>query len=287
MSIIYKSLKQVQNKKLERRCRARPASPQAIAPSYQRVLKRFAGQIVLVVVFIGVTIFWLQAEVQRITALTAKQVETSAEALGPEILGPEIRWAVQAQPRPEGLGSEASEQQQAQHQTVVVSAVRPMEQMTPSVELGPAPGLPLLLAADPAKTLAPPPKELASPKLELERHFSAQALRNHELLTLQRAAQFQGQPELVAQEIKQRLGPQSMFTLRLSGYEALKEGDFARAEDFLRQALARNPRDKTTRMNLVLALLGQDKYLEAKQVYERLVQEYPMDEQVARLGQGF
>jgi hypothetical protein len=205
MSMIYKSLKQVRKEELERKRRPRPISPEAVAPGYQQVLKRFAGYIILVAVFIWVTMFWLQAEVRRIVALTAAQVEEAAV---------EVRRAAQEQPAPEAMVPE---------QTVVVSEVRPLERMTPSVERRPAPPLPVAVPARIPAPISQEPVELASPNLELERHFSAQALRNNELLTIERqAAQFQGQPELAAQEIKQRLGPQSMYALRLSAYRALK-----------------------------------------------------------------
>ncbi len=269
MSMIYKSLKQVRKEERERKRRPRPVSPEAVAPSYRRVLKRFAGYIILVVVFLWVTMFWLQSEVRRIVAVTAEQVEATTV----------VRRAAQEQPAQEAIVEQA----------VVVSEVRPIERMTPIVERRPAPPPPPVVQG-PARTPAPAPREtaeLASPNLELERHFSAQALRNNELLTLQRQASLeQKAPMEAAREVEQRLGPQSMYGLRLSGYEALKEGDFALAEDSFREALSRNPRDKSTRMNLVLALIGQDKLQEARQVYDRLAGEYPLDEQVAALGKG-
>jgi Flp pilus assembly protein TadD len=104
---------------------------------------------------------------------------------------------------------------------------------------------------------------------------------------LERSVEQQQIPTAVAAlELEQRLGPQSMYTLRRGGYEALTEGNFALAEDFFRQALARNPRDKDTRMNLVLTLIAQDKRQEARQMFDRLAGDYPMDEQVVALGRG-
>lgn len=269
MSMIYKSLKQVRKEERERKRRPRPVSPEAVAPSYQRVLKRFAGYIVLVAVFLWVTMFWLQAEVRRIVAVTAEQVEATTV----------VRRAAQEQPVQEAVVEQA----------VVVSEVRPIERMTPIVERRPAPPPPPPVQG-PARVSAPAPREpveLVTPTMELERHFSAQALRNNELLTLQRQAALEQQaPIESARAVEQRLGPQSMYGLRLGGYEALKDGDFARAEEYFRQALARNPRDKSTRMNLVLALIGQDKRQEARQMYDRLAGDYPLDEQVAALGRG-
>ncbi len=295
MSVIYKSLKQVRKEDRERKKRPRPVSPEAVAPSYQRILKRFAGYVVLIGIFLWVTMFWLQAEVRRIVAVTAEQVEATTT----------IRRA-----------QDDPVQQAVAEQAVVVSEVRPIERMAPVAERRPAPlpqtrtvvsspgtapgtvsgsaGQAVRTAPSPARTPAripaPLPRqtvELDGPSQELERYFSAQALRNNEILTLERSIVQQHLPTaVVAQEMEQRLGPQSMYSLRRGGYEALTEGNYPLAEDFYRQALSRNPRDKDTRMNLVLALIGQDKRQEARQVYDRLVGEYPMDEQVTALGRG-
>jgi tetratricopeptide (TPR) repeat protein len=289
MSVIYKSLKQVRKEERERKKRPRPVSPEAVAPSYQRILKRFAGYVVLIGIFLWVTMFWLQAEVRRIVAVTAEQVEATAT----------IRRA-----------QEDPVQQAVAEQAVVVSDVRPIERMAPVAERRPAPlpqtrtvvsspgGAPTgsapapgqIAQPAPARTPAPLPRqtvELDGPSQELERYFSAQALRNNELLTLERSVEQQQIPTAVAAlELEQRLGPQSMYTLRRGGYEALTEGNFALAEDFFRQALARNPRDKDTRMNLVLTLIAQDKRQEARQMFDRLAGDYPMDEQVVALGRG-
>lgn len=273
MSVIYKSLKQVRKEEQERKRRPRPISPEAVAPSYQRVLKRFAGYIILAVVFLWVTMFWLQSEVRRIVAVTAEQVEATTV----------VRRAAQEQPAQEAQGAIVE-------QAVVVSEVRPIQRMTPIVERRPAPPPPPAPATGPARIPAPAPREpveLVSPNLELERHFSAQALRNNELLSLEQSAALRNQPPAeLAMEMQHRLGAQSMYGLRLGGYEALKAGEFALAEDYFRQSLERNPRDKATRMNLVLALLGQEKRQEARHIHDRLAGDFPMDEQVAKLGQG-
>lgn len=133
------------------------------------------------------------------------------------------------------------------------------------------------------------PKEFKKPTLALEKHFSAQAKRNKRVLSLNvrlASALNKGDEEefnrLLAQ-VNQLLGPDNFLTLKWQGVLALKKKKFQEAEQFFRQALIRNRGDIVCRVNLIYSLLGQRKFMLAKQEYTKLIQNYPTDRRVLRL----
>jgi len=84
----------------------------------------------------------------------------------------------------------------------------------------------------------------------------------------------------------QELGnPESTTKYKWEGYLALREKRYVDAENFYRRALGIKPTDFVSSLNLAYALMGQDKRAEAAGIYRRLVERFPMDEKVLRLGE--
>ncbi|PTN31933.1 hypothetical protein C6366_17285 [Desulfonatronum sp. SC1] len=295
--MIYKSLKQAGNQGQERKSKARFFNPAGADLNQRRVIKRFALYALIVVIFLWGAVYLLQTEMQRIAGMINERVVVDTVFHEDRYTDPyQQSWGETTYDDDEEHDSRHLDEDVRQQPEVVISEVRPVPRIIPMTgpRSGPprttsSPPLPEVRAAPTAPVSTPPvqePNSLGQATLdqELQSHFLAQTHRNNELLALERQTVHLEQSTLeLADAMEQRLGPQSMHALRLRGYDALKAGDFDRAETIFRESLARNPRDKTTRMNLVLALMGQDKQREARQIHDDLARAFPLDEDVTRL----
>lgn len=143
---------------------------------------------------------------------------------------------------------------------------------------------------------APPAGRLATvdlafaPSESLEAYFAAQAKRNQTLLDQERnvAKTFAAGDAAAAQKqlhgYLQRVGENSVAAARWKGYQALKEGRFADAENVYRTLLASRPDDSESAYNFLVALLKQNKKSDAATFHARYMREHSLDERVGGLG---
>lgn len=65
--------------------------------------------------------------------------------------------------------------------------------------------------------------------------------------------------------------------VRIKAMSLLDEGEYDRAEKGFRALLKVDPRDKSTRFGLATALVELERYPEAVQIFEQIIEEYPND----------
>ena len=137
-------------------------------------------------------------------------------------------------------------------------------------------GMPAVPPAD----LPRPPKDPDKAQAEF---FQAQARRNQRVLELERRLSVNWRWEDLSafrqdlNALRQILGPGSELAAKWEGIEALAEKNFGLAETLFSRNLAKNPTDVSGRMNLLMALIGQEKKPEARQEYARLERMAPLD----------
>lgn len=142
-----------------------------------------------------------------------------------------------------------------------------------------------------AEARKPLPKVLENPSEPLERHFSSRAKKNvavqkveSALTNAVMAGDMQSAKNSMA-ELEKSAGEKSLSYLKWQGFLALKEDRPDAAEELFRKALVVRPMDFESQYNLVIALMKQDKMVQAKNIFDRLHKQHPLDARVQHLKQ--
>ncbi len=260
MSVIYRSLQQLKEKEQERAATA--THPQAVAPRMGKLLGRFALYVIVVVLLVGSGVYFISQKVSEVDIPEAP-----------------------ANLKTTGAGA------QAQAVQVTEPAEEPVQpaQLAPQIITEPIVKQRLIRKID---ALPSGPKvDLTKPTRALEDHFAKQARKNETVINLERKlVQASKSGDLsesreILTSMTGKLGTQESATkYKWDGYLALKEKRYADAENFYRRSLSVKPGDFISQINLVYSLLGQQKNQEAILIYRRLIDRYPMDERVLKLG---
>lgn len=254
MSVIYKSLQQLQEKE---RVRTSVTTPQAVAPRMRQILVRGAVIIGIFLLLVGSGVYFIKTQVQTV----------GTPPLPDTVAGP-----AKAAPAPQPAPAVAEEAPREAPKLVT-----------------PEPLLTQRLHRDAPQRQEP--LDLRKPTKALETHFATQARKNEELLALEKKlVQTTNQGDItqsreILSTMTSQLGKQESATkFKWDGYLALKEKRYPDAENSYRRALALKPSDFTSNLNLLYALMGQGKTEEAVSIYRRLVDRYPMDQRVLAVG---
>jgi len=265
MSLIYRSLQQLKTAEAERGGPTR-TSPQAVAPRASKLLVR-AGVIVLAfVVIVGAGVYFVQQEVQQLPVPQAPDTAMSAGAAVPR-----VDQVAEGQAKPEAPASLET----AQPAQLVTVRETPIVRQKLFREVKPE-----------VRKI-----DLTKPTKALESHFAKKARKNENVLALERklvqaskTGDLTQSKELLDNMSVQIGKKESAAKFKWEGYLALKEKRYQDAENFFRRAVSIRPTDYVSNINLVYSLLGQGKRTEAVAIYRKLIDRYPMNERVQRLG---
>ncbi|WP_456324471.1 tetratricopeptide repeat protein [Desulfonauticus submarinus] len=130
-----------------------------------------------------------------------------------------------------------------------------------------------------------------SKKTSLKQHFLTQVKRNQELNMLNHSLivainknDFQSFNNTL-KHLSKIIGQDNFIITRWKGIAALKQHRFQKAENLFLQSLKQNNNDFTCRLNLIYALMGQNKIKAAQKEIENLLTLYPENEKVQKLAQ--
>lgn len=254
MSVIYKSLQQLQEKE---RVRTSVSTPQAVAPRMRQILVRGAVIIGIFVLLVGSGVYFIKSKIQTVEA-----------PLPPDTLARPAKVAPAPTPAPVAENEEPKE--------------------APKLVI-PEPLLTQRLHRETPQRQEP--LDLTKPTKALESHFATQARKNEQLLALEKKlVQTTNQGDInqsreILSTMATQMGKQESATkFKWDGYLALKEKRYPDAENYYRRALSLKPSDFTSNLNLVYSLIGQGKTEEAVVIYRKLVDRYPMNEKVLAVG---
>lgn len=266
MSLIYRSLQQLKKEEAERGGPTR-TTPQAVAPRTSKLLARAAVIVLAFVAIVGAGVYFVQQEVQEIPL---PQEPDTAMLAGSEGAAPKVDQVAESQ-EPEAAPA-PEEAQPAQLVTV---------RETPIVRQR------LFREVKPVERKI----DLSKPTKALETHFAKKARKNENVLALERKLVQASKTGNLAQskELLDSMSVQigkkeSASKFKWEGYLALKEKRYQDAENFFRRAVGIRPTDYVSNINLVYSLLGQGKRAEALSIYRKLIERYPMNERVQKLG---
>ena len=262
MSVIYRSLQQLKEKEQERAATA--THPQAVAPRMGKLLGRFALYVLAILVIVGSGVYFISQQVAEVDIPDAA-LNLKARGAGNAVVAVE-----EAEPKPEPVAPAQLAPQLITEPIVKQRLIRKVGGDD-----------------DAAKKL-----DLTKPTKALEDHFAKQARKNETVISLERKliqASKSGdltESREILTSMTSKLGTQDSATkYKWDGYLALKEKRFADAENFYRRALSVKPGDFTSQINLAYSLLGQSKTDESLSIYRQLVDRYPMNERVLKLGE--
>lgn len=266
MSLIYRSLQQLKKEEAERGGPTR-TTPQAVAPRASKLLVR-AGVIVLAfVVIVGAGVYFVQQEVQQLPLPQEPDTAMRAGAAAK----PRVDQVAEGQAEPEAKAAEES----AQPAQLVTVRETPIVRQKLFREVKPE-----------ARKI-----DLTKPTKALESHFAKKARKNENVLALERklvqaskTGDLTQSKELLDSMSVQIGKKESAAKFKWEGYLALKEKRYQDAENFFRRAVSIRPTDYVSNINLVYSLLGQGKRTEAVAIYRKLIERYPMNERVQKLG---
>ncbi|WP_461210027.1 tetratricopeptide repeat protein [Desulfocurvus sp. DL9XJH121] len=262
MSLIYRSLQQLKKEEAERGSRT---TPQAVAPRTSKLLVR-AGVIVLAfVVLVAAGVYFVQQEVQQIPL--PKVPDT--------VMGSRATPSKAVDQVAEGQAEAAAPAEEAQPAQLVTVREAPIVRQR------------LFREVQPQERKI----DLSKPTKALETHFASKARKNENVLALERklvqaskTGNLSQSKELLDSMSVQIGKKESAAKYKWEGYLALKEKRYQDAENFFRRAVGIRPTDYVSNINLVYALLGQGKRDEAVAIYRKLIDRYPMNERVQKLG---
>ena len=132
-------------------------------------------------------------------------------------------------------------------------------------------------------------EDLAKPTIELEQLFVQRAKRNQRIMELDhQLATAWAHDDLIRvgtllTELRRTAGAQSSLPRKWEGALALRHGNFAQAEAIFSRLIQERRGDIGARINLVQALLGQNKHTQARLEHDRLRAEFPNDAKVREL----
>jgi tetratricopeptide (TPR) repeat protein len=261
MSVIYRSLQQLKREEAERNSRQ---APQAVAPRMSKLFLRGLLFLLVFVVLAGSGLYFVQREVTQLAL-------------------------------PEDPVQSAAGERQAVVEKTVEEAATPAEekptevaQLAPAVTQAPIVQQRLYREPEPEK---PKAIDLSKPSRALEQHFAQRAKQNESVLALERTLVQAtrrgdgGQSREILDSMSREIGKQESATAyKWEGYLALREKRYAEAEGFFRRAVAIRASDYVSNINLVYALLGQGKRDEAVVIYRKLIDRYPTNDRVVKLG---
>lgn len=258
MSVIYRSLQQLKKDEAERGARQ---TPQAVAPRMSKLVLRGLLFLLIFVVLAGSGLYFVQHQVDEIR------------------LPEEPKRTASAQPAAKQIEEQKEEPEAGPAQTA---------QLAPPVDTTPI--VQQRLFREPNQAQAKP-IDLSKPSKALETHFAQRAKKNEKVLALERTLIQSsnrgdlGQSKEILDNMSRELGKKESATkYKWEGYLALKERRYADAENFFRRAVALRASDYVSNINLVYALLGQDKRDEALVIYRKLIARYPTNDRVIKLG---
>ncbi len=258
MSLIYRSLKEIRGAKA-------PPKPGGKAVVARRDVVRVALHTVIGVVVCAIVavLVWLALGTQVDDLAPPPQAARAVTPAAPSPAASASAPAPQAEAVP---SSPAAPPQPAQ----------PLPQAVEDLARAITAGMPAVPPAD----LPRPPKDPDKAQAEF---FQAQARRNQRVLELERRLSVNWRWEDLSafrqdlNALRQILGPGSELAAKWEGVEALAEKNFGLAETLFTRNQAKNPTDVSVRMNLLMALIGQGKGPEARQVFARLERMAPLD----------
>ena len=252
MSVIYKSLQQLQDKE---RVRTSATTPQAVAPRMRQILVRGGVIIGIFLLLVGSGVYFIKTQIQVISVPKPDTTVGAAKAPAPA-------------PAPAPVEEKPKEAPK-------LVAVEPL----------------LTQRLHKEEPVRQAPVDLTKPTKALEAHFSSQARKNEGLLSLEKKlVQTTEKGDLnqsreILSTMSNQLGKEESATkFKWDGYLALKEKRYADAENSYRRALALKPSDFTSNLNLIYALMGQGKTDEATVIYRTLADRYPMNDKVLAIG---
>ncbi len=267
MSVIYRSLQQLKEKESQRTSRT---TPQAVAPRMSKLVIRAGIFLVIFLVLILSGVYFVRQEVQQIAIPPAQDTMAREKVATLSGRGEAIEKIMEGDvSAAEGPGGRKTTQMPAQEELPIVrrSLARPVAVRTRE------------------------PMDLTKPTQALETHFATQARKNESVLSLERKLlQSTGVGDIsrskdILSSMSVEIGKrETSIQHKWNGYLALKEKRYADAEDFYRKAIALKPTDYVSNINLVYALMGQDKMAEAVFTYRELLDRWPMNEKVLKLG---
>jgi len=253
MSVIYKSLQQLQEKE---RVRDSVTTPQAVAPRMQQVLVRGGIIIGIFLLLVGSGVYFIKTQIQTI------QVPEADTTVG--------RARTASVPAPAPAVAEEKAQEAPKLPAPEPLLTQRMHREAPVREA---------------------PLDLTKPTKALESHFATQARKNEQVLALEKKlVQTANQGDITQSRelltsMANQLGKQESATkFKWDGYLALKEKRYADAENYYRRALSLKPADFTSNLNLVYSLMGRGKTNEAVVIFRKLLDRYPMNERVLAVG---
>lgn len=267
MSLIYKSLQQLKKEDERKKIKPKLQSPQAVSSGLRTILVRAVAIVIVAGALTWGASAWIRSELKEIMLANARQttemvrIETRAPA--PEST-PETT--------PEIMINELPDIQE-----VALTPPRTVTQARVTSKK-------ILPASGPQK---PQP---VKKKSALQNHFANQAKKNQRLLQVSNnlktaIAKPEGQKYL--KTLNKELGPKNIFNTKWQGYQALKNKDYPKAESLYKKVLQSHSGDRESRINLILALLGQNKKSEARTYFNGYVEEYPTDQNALRLRKAF
>ena len=124
-----------------------------------------------------------------------------------------------------------------------------------------------------------------------EEAYVSKVRRNQRVMELERALRDSWQAkdmlsfELSLKTLESLLGPASPLVLKWQGSRAMADKHFAEAEALFRRALAKSPKDTSAKANLILSLLGQNKREMARTELKRALTAHAGDPSLTRLGE--
>ncbi len=268
MSLIYKSLQQLKKEEESKKLRPRLQSPQAVSSGLRIIIVRAS----LILLVLGVLAWgatsWIRSELQEIMLNNAQQTTRLVRN--------------QQKAEPEAAQSQASR--------AGADMTNDLPEITPVVEpptlLQPKPKL---AVPQHKKVVVQPQPQESAPQPQtspLEQRFTQQARKNQHLLKVSnqmKTTKAGDDTNKHLQTIAQELGPRATFSLKWQAYTALKNKNYTKAETLYKQVVATSPADRESRLNLILALLGQNKKAQARVLYEAYVQDFPTDQMGRRL----
>jgi predicted Zn-dependent protease len=252
MSLIYKSLRQLQDKQAEKASETKATRAQVISKDFKPLILRGAVFALVLALVLGAMLWALQLRVEE-------------------------RFPIYNRP---------------EIQDIVAEETRPQTQATPqeatntidSTDLTTKPSI-----KEPPRPRAASAEEMAKPTQALQAHFASQAVRNESVITLERdltqAMRLDDiqRAQMLILRLQERLGAHSLLVLKWQGVLFLKTDRPDQAEKSFLQVLAKAPQDVETRVNFIQSLVAQGKQDQAGRELKSLTNDAPLDPRVQRL----
>lgn len=251
MSLIYKSLRQLQEKQAEKTAEAKVTRAQVVSRDFKPLILRGAVFALVLGVVLGAMLWALQLRVEE-------------------------RFPIYERPE---LQEMVTEEARSQPQAAAEETTSPQ-----AVTLPQSP-----VAKEPPKSRAASPEDMAKPTQALQAHFASQAVRNESVIGLERdltqAMRLDdiSRAQVLVGRLKERLGPNSLLVLKWQGVMFLKTDRPDQAEKCFLLVLAKTPQDVESRVNLIQAMWAQDHQDQAGRELKALANDAPLDPRVQRL----